>query len=199
MSRISNTDKLLFSCILRSKNKVAIQLIAAGNSVIYEGQLHLPNMQQQKFTPQQALPKIKQYCAYQERCHYEVKEKLYSFGLHKNDVEETISKLIEDNYLSEERFAIHFAGGKFRIKQWGRIKIKYELKQKQVSEFCIKKALAAIDDADYAKTLQKLMVIKLKSLEKEKNIFLKRKKIQEHLRMKGYETDLVNDLLKGLK
>lgn len=153
-------------------------------------------MNEQKLTPNQALPKIKQYCAYQERCHSEVKDKLYSQGLHKNDVEEIISKLIEDNYLSEERFAVHFAGGKFRIKQWGRVKIKYELKQKQVSEYCIKKALGEIDEEDYYITLQKLADTKLQSLKGEKNIFIRRKKMQDHLRMKGFESELVNEMVK---
>ncbi|MEO5892381.1 MAG: regulatory protein RecX [Ferruginibacter sp.] len=155
-------------------------------------------MQEQKLTPQQALPKIKQYCAYQERCHSEVKEKLYNYGLHKNDVEEIVSKLIEGNYLNEERFAISFAGGKFRIKHWGKIKIKYLLKQKQVSEYCIKKALGSIDSNDYIKTLDKLAETKLKSLKTEKNMFVKKKKLQEHLRMKGFEGDLVNDTVTGL-
>ena len=100
-------------------------------------------MQQQSFTPQQALQKIKHYCAYQERCHSEVKEKLYGVGLRKNEVDEIISTLIEENYLNEERFAIQFAGGHFRIKNWGRVKIKYELKQKQVSDYCIKKGFVA--------------------------------------------------------
>src|ERR1700740_2162465 len=96
-------------------------------------------------TKEQALQKARHFCGYQERHHREVKEKLYGFGLYKNDVEELLSKLIEENYLNEERFAIQFAGGRFRIKQWGRVKIKYALKQKQVSEYCIKKALKAID------------------------------------------------------
>ena len=155
-------------------------------------------MQDQKLTPQQALPKIKQYCAYQERCHSEVKEKLYGFGLHKNDVEDLVAKLIEENYLNEERFAIQFAGGRFRIKQWGRVKIKYQLKQKQVSDYCVKKALNAIDDAEYLKILEKLAVLKYNSLKSEKNFFAKRKKIQDYLKMKGYETDLVNDMLKDI-
>ena len=82
----------------------------------------------QNFTPQQSVPKIKQYCAYQERCHAEVRDKLYSFGLNKIEVEEIISELITENYLNEERFAIHYAGGKFRMKQWGKNKIKQSLK-----------------------------------------------------------------------
>ena len=109
----------------------------------------------QNFTPQQSIPKIKQYCAYQERCHAEVRDKLYSFGLYKKDAEFIISQLISENYLNEERFAILYAGGKFRIKQWGRVKIKHALRQKQVSEYSIKKALKEISESDYKKTLQK--------------------------------------------
>src|SRR4030081_1027510 len=97
----------------------------------------------QTLTKDQALQKARQYCAYQERCHKEVKDKLYGYGLHKKEVEESLSQLIEENYLNEERFAIQFAGGRFRMKQWGRVKIRYDLKQRQVSEYCIKKALAA--------------------------------------------------------
>ena len=128
-------------------------------------------MYSQKFTPQQAVPKIKQFCAYQERCHSEIKEKLYGFGLTTNESEEIITKLIEENYLNEERFAIQFAGGKFRIKQWGRIKIKYELKKKNVSEYCIKKALFALNDTDYIATLSKLADTKFRLLKNEKNQF----------------------------
>lgn len=152
----------------------------------------------QRVTPQQALPKIKQFCAYQERCHSEVKDKLYGYGLSKNDVEELLSKLVEDNFLNEERFAIAFAGGKFRIKQWGRIKIRYELRQKQVSDYCVKKALASIDDDDYLKTLDRLAEQKIKLLKTEKNIFVKKRKLLDHLRAKGYEPDLVGDWLKRI-
>jgi regulatory protein len=148
-------------------------------------------LQQQKLTPLQALPKLKQYCAYQERCHSEAKEKLYSYSVYNNDAEDIVSKLIEEDYLNEERFAIHFAGGRFRIKQWGKVKIKYELKQKQVSEYCIKKALKAIDTDEYEKLLQKLSEQKLKTLKSEKNIFIKKRKLQDFLLQRGFENDLV--------
>src|SRR5580704_3396141 len=95
-------------------------------------------------SPEQALQKARHYCGYQERCHQEVKEKLYSFGLRERDVDQALATLVEENYLNEERFAIQFAGGHFRLKQWGRVRIRYTLKQKQVSDYCIKKALAAI-------------------------------------------------------
>ena len=146
----------------------------------------------QTFTPEQAIPKIKQYCAYQERCHAEVKDKLYSYGLHRKEVDEIIVQLIGENYLNEERFAIQYAGGKFRIKYWGKNKIKQALKQKKVSDYCIKKALKVIDDADYRKTFEKLAEQKLATLKSEKNIFIKKKKLQDFLLMKGYESELVN-------
>jgi regulatory protein len=150
---------------------------------------------QQQLTPQQALPKAKHYCAYQERCHSEVKDKLYGFGLNKTDVELIISTLINENYLNEERFAILYAGGHFRTKLWGRVKIKYELKKKMVSEYCIKKALASINNTDYIKVLNKLAEQKLKMLRGEKNIFIRKKKLQDHLLQKGYESDLVKEIV----
>lgn len=152
-------------------------------------------MYKESLTPNQALSKIKHFCAYQERCHSEVKEKLYGFGLNKNEVDEILSRLIEENYLNEERFATQFAGGKFRIKKWGRVKIKYELRKKQVSDYCIKKALAAIDDKDYVKILQKIFTDKLKTLKGEKNIFIKKRKLQDHILQKGFESELIHKLI----
>jgi regulatory protein len=144
----------------------------------------------------QALPKLRQYCAYQERCHKEVMEKLYSYGIYREDAAEIVSKLIEENYLNEERFAIHFAGGKFRAKAWGKVKIKYELKQKGVSEYCIKKALKNIDADDYENCLGKLAEQKLTLLNKEKNIFIKKRKLQDFLLQRGFETDLIREIVK---
>lgn len=152
-------------------------------------------IQSKKLTPQQALQKIKHYCAYQERSHSEVKTKLYDAGLYSKEVDQIIATLIEENYLNEERFAISFAGGHFHTKQWGRIKIKYQLKLKQVSEYCIKKALKTIDEDDYLKTLNKLFTEKLKTLKGEKNIFIKKRKLQDFLLQKGFETDLIRELI----
>lgn len=143
---------------------------------------------------EKALKKIGQFCAYQERNHKEVKEKLYSYGLYKDQVEDLISKLIQENFLNEERYAIAYAGGKFRAKDWGKNKIKYGLKQHQVSDYCIKKALKTIDDEQYVKTLQKLFTAKEKTLKSEKNIFIKKKKIQQYLMQKGFESSLINEL-----
>ena len=148
---------------------------------------------------EKALQKAKYYCAYQERSHAEVKKKLYGFGLYKIEVELLMSQLIEEDYLNEERFAMAFAGGKFRIKNWGKTRIKYELKQRQVSDYCIKKALAAIPDEDYEKTLLKLTEEKLATLKSEKNIFTKKGKLQNYLVSKGYEFNVVAVVLKDIQ
>lgn len=144
-------------------------------------------------TREQALQKLKHYCAYQERCHQDVKEKLYSLGVWKRDQDEIMATLIEENYLNEERFAIAFAGGKFRIKGWGRVKIKYELKQKQVSDYCIKKALKQIDEDEYQTQLQKTAVDKYNALKGEQYL-IRKKKTMDYLIAKGFESQLVNGL-----
>ncbi|RYY48222.1 MAG: RecX family transcriptional regulator [Chitinophagaceae bacterium] len=155
-------------------------------------------MFQKNIGTEKAWQKIKHYCAYQERSHVETKEKLYSFGLYKQEVEELLSRLIEENYLNEERYAIAFAGGKFRMKQWGRIKIKYELQQKRVSSYCVKKALSAIPESDYAITLRKLAESKLLTLKSERNIFIKRTKLRNYLLQKGFEPNLIMEIVQGL-
>lgn len=156
-------------------------------------------MQRKQLSPEQAYEKAKFYCAYQERSHKEVKEKLYSYGLYKAQAELLLSRLIEEGYLNEERFAIQFAGGKFRMKQWGKKKIEQGLKEKQVSAYCIKKAMAQIDDADYEKTLLKLAEQKWELLKGEKNIFVKMRKLQDHLLQKGYEYEWVSEMVKKIK
>jgi regulatory protein len=151
-------------------------------------------MYKKYLTKEQALQKLKHYCAYQERCHSEVKEKLYNLGVWKKEHDEIISTLIEENYLNEERFAIAFASGRFSIKQWGRVKIKYELKQKQVSEYSIKKALKQIDEAGYIVTLKKLAEEKYASLKAEQYL-IRKKKTMDYLIGKGYEMELVRGVM----
>ena len=148
-----------------------------------------------KYSREEALQKARHYCAYQERCHYEVKQKLYSFGCWKNEVEEILSGLIEENYLNEERFAIQFAGGHFRMKQWGRVKIRHALQQKQVSEYCIKKGLREIPEEDYLRTLEKLAGQKWETLDPGESLFTKKRRLQDYLLQKGYEHGLISWIL----
>jgi regulatory protein len=149
-------------------------------------------MYKKQLTKEQALQKLKHYCGYQERCHYEVKQKLYDLGVWKKDHDEIIAALIEENYLNEERFAVLFAGGKFRMKQWGRKKILYALKEKQVSEYCIKKALKQIDEEEYQAVLDKLAAEKYAVLKSEQYLVRKKKTI-DYLLQRGFEPALVNN------
>ena len=148
-------------------------------------------------TREQALQKLKYFCAYQERCHSEVIEKLYNLGVWKKDQDEIIATLIEQNYLNEERFAVAYAGGKFRIKQWGRVKIKYELKQKQVSDYSINKALKQIDEEEYMKVLNKLVKEKYASLKNEQYL-VRKKKTMDYVIRRGFEAERVNESIKTI-
>ncbi|MGH2553197.1 MAG: regulatory protein RecX [Chitinophagaceae bacterium] len=152
-------------------------------------------MYKKYLTKEQALKKLKYYCAYQERCHSDVKDKLYKLGVWKKDHDEIIATLIEENYLNEEKFAIAFAGGKFRINYWGRMKIKYALKLKQVSDYSIKKALKQIDEETYKQVINKLAIEKYASLKSEQYL-VRKKKTMDYLIGRGYEPELVNVTIK---
>lgn len=142
-------------------------------------------------TPQQAKQKIEHYCAYQERSHQEVRDKLYGLGLHRNDVEEIITNLITDGFLNEERFAKAFAGGKFRIKKWGRIKISHALESKGVSKNCVRIGLKEIDEVDYIATLRELLKEKSCREQTDSNIYVHRDRLSRYAIQKGYEPELV--------
>jgi regulatory protein len=152
-----------------------------------------------RYSVEQALQKLRHFCGYQERSHDEVKQKLYSLGLYKDEIESAISVLIEGNYLNEERYAIAFAGGKFRMKQWGKVKIEYELKSKKVSAYNIKLALKSIEEIDYLNTLQALTQKKWESiaLEDEK-LFVKKSKITTYLLQRGFEKQLVAEAIASI-
>lgn len=145
-----------------------------------------------------AFTKMQSWCAYQERSQQECRDKLYSWGLWPEAVESVISELISNNFLNEERFAIAFAGGKFRVKKWGRIKIKVELKFKKVPDVCIKKALSLIDETQYYKALKSVLERKTKEI-KEKNAIKRHYKLLKYAYSRGFEQDLIVDALKELE
>lgn len=142
---------------------------------------------------------IRKFCAYRERNHKETREKLYSYGLYTNQVDELLGNLIAEGFLNEERYAMAFARGKFVINGWGRDKIRYELKKDAISAYCIKKGLKAIDEDEYESKLKRLMENKISTLTSTKNTLLLKKKIWLYLRQRGYESDLIQTLLKTLK
>ena len=148
------------------------------------------------FSREQAKTKAESYCAYQERSQQEVRNKLYDWGLHERDVEQIISELIQQNFLNEERFALAYTLGKFRIKGWGKIKIKHALKLKRVPEKMIVKSLKAIDPDDYIAKLKQLIDKKSSTL-REPDPFKLRYLLTRYATSKGYEGDLIGDVLRN--
>lgn len=150
-----------------------------------------------KFTPQEALVKIQRYCAYQERCHQEVKARLYDFGLSTSQVDTLVSQLITEGFLNEERFAKAYAGGKFRMKKWGRLKIQRELELLGLTRNCIQRGLKEIEAGDYSKTIKTLVRKKSISLQ-EPNLYRKRDKVTRYVIGKGFEPELVWEIVRDL-
>lgn len=143
-----------------------------------------------------ALLKAESWCAYQERSQQEVRQKLYDWNLYSNEVEEIISELISTNFLSEERFAHAYTSGKFKIKKWGKLKIKQGLKLKQVPDKLIQKALNKIEMDEYLSVLLATAQKKEATLT-EKDPLKKKYKLISHLQGKGFENDLIFDVLKA--
>ncbi|QCR24276.1 regulatory protein RecX [Pontibacter sp. SGAir0037] len=156
-------------------------------------------MDQQKkkktYTPKEALVKAAAYCAYQDRTQQEVRDKLYSYGLEPDDVEELIIRLSQEKMIDEERYAQSYVRGKYGLKKWGRRKIMQGLKAKGISDYCIKQGMKEIDPEIYEQNLHSLLEKKSAS-EKEKNPFQRRQKLTYFMLSKGYESDLVQDALK---
>ncbi|WP_456463085.1 regulatory protein RecX [Lutibacter sp.] len=145
---------------------------------------------QKSYTVNEATKILEHFCAYQERCHKEVEQKLYDLKMIPEAKEKIILHLLQHNFLNEERFAKAFVRGKFSIKKWGRIKIINELRFKNISTYNIKSALKEINEKDYLETLQKISEKKL-ALIKESNTFKKKNKLATFLISKGYESELV--------
>lgn len=155
-------------------------------------------MKESNFSFLTAKTKIEAYCAYQERCHAEVAEKLRNWGLTYEQNNQLLAHLITENYLNESRFAEAFVSGKLRIKHWGRIKIKQALKAKFVPAPIIASALKSIDLDEYEAIILRETEKKLKDLISEKDYWKKRAKLQRYLQSKGYEFDLFQDAINQL-
>lgn len=138
--------------------------------------------------------KLEHYCAYQERCHQEVKAKLYQLGCYHNDAEEVIYHLITNNYLNEQRFSNTFAMSKFNQKQWGLYRIEQTLKTKGISNKVIEEALKQINTKDYQKTFKNL-AIKLWNTSKGQAINMRKKMVYDKLSYKGFERELIHQFL----
>lgn len=154
------------------------------------------NTSKKKYSYKEALLKIGNFCAYQERCHKEVRSKLYTYGLSKTEVEEIIYDLIQNNFVNEERFAKAFVRGKFLYKKWGRVRIKRELLLRDISTYCINKGLQEIEDLQYQSTLDALINKKSAEYSGLSDYDLKGK-VAKFCIGKGFESDLVWKSLNG--
>ncbi|NBU35859.1 MAG: RecX family transcriptional regulator [Bacteroidetes bacterium] len=141
---------------------------------------------------QEALISLQKYCAYQERCHREVRTKLIALGIYGEALEEIICSLIDDDFLNELRFAKTYARGKFRMKAWGRIKIIQSLKQKGITDYCIKEAIKEINPDDYQASLKNILT---QQLEKENDLlpFERKSKAYRYALSRGYESKLIEE------
>lgn len=148
-------------------------------------------------TKEEALDKLQRYCAYQDRCHLEVRTKLLDLGIYGDDLEEVIVELIRENFLNEERFARSYARGKFRMKRWGRNRIKRELKFRQISAYCLRKAMEEIDEDEYQEVLTTILTKKIAST-KAANDFLRKSKAGAYAISRGYEPGLVWEIIKTI-
>lgn len=143
------------------------------------------------------LLRASKFCAYRERCEFEVRKKLIALGAN-YPIQEKILQLLKDgNYLNDERFAEIYARGKHRNNKWGKEKIKNGLYQKKIEAQTIENALNNLDENLYKESLSYLIEQK-KSRTKYENEFELRKKIADYLIGKGYETTLVWDEVKKI-
>ncbi|PGH38612.1 MAG: RecX family transcriptional regulator [Candidatus Nephrothrix sp. EaCA] len=150
----------------------------------------------EKLSPEQAMEKGRRYCAYQERSHWEVRKKLLQYGLYASEAEACLAQLIEEGFLQEMRFAEAFVGGKFRMKQWGRMKIEKKLRSHRLTPRCIDKALNVIDEKEYRQTLKTLLIKKMSLLAKNE---AQKHKAAQFAIGKGYEPELVWETMRELE
>ncbi|MCE3297339.1 MAG: regulatory protein RecX [Crocinitomicaceae bacterium] len=144
-------------------------------------------METKKISFLQAKTKMEAWCAYQERCQYEVSNKLKTFGLSYEQIDQLIAELIATRFIDEERFAEAYVSGKFRIKRWGKVKIRQHLKARQISKYSIEKALKTIPREEYLETIMTLINKKQKDLKTSDSSYQKKAKVFQYLQSKGYE------------
>ncbi|SHI66908.1 regulatory protein [Algibacter luteus] len=157
----------------------------------------MPMQTKKTYTVQEATRKLEHYCAYQERCHQEVRQKLVSMNMIPEAIDIIIVHLLEHNFLNEERFAKTFVSGKFKIKKWGIRRLTHELKKKDISKVNINQALAEIDITEYNEVFNVLAEKRANSIT-ETNKYKKKQKLIDYLLYRGWETHLVYEKAKEL-
>ena len=142
------------------------------------------------------IEKIQSYCLYQDRCVMEVKNKLYSFKVSSQLVENIVEYLIDNDYLNEERYTKMFIQGKLRIKKWGRIKLKYELRSKGIDIKTINEHINQINEEDYINYFNEFSTSKIKFLKGTKD--QKKRSFINYFTYRGWENDLIYQKLRDI-
>ena len=155
-------------------------------------------MKKRFFSAKELQKKLEYYCSYQERCHSEVHKKLMNLTSNYSDIDQVISKLIHDGYLNETRFSKEFTIGKFNHKNWGRIRIRLELKKRKISNKNIDIGFNEIDEKKYLNKFDSLFEKQLIKHNQKNNIYAK-KKIYDYFNYRGWERDLIFKRLNSLK
>jgi|SRR5699024_9569728 len=167
------------------------------NPLLFDYFYHVKNASE-PHTVKEALAKLMRFCVYRERCHKEVREKLWKLHIDPQEQDYIIARLIAENYLNEERFAKTFVRDKFHLKKWGRFRLKSELQRREISAYLIKKAIDQIDEADYKNTFRQVLEKRLRSISATHPLKIK-KKVTDHLLRKGYEADMIYKALDELE
>ncbi|NRA10875.1 MAG: RecX family transcriptional regulator [Crocinitomicaceae bacterium] len=155
-------------------------------------------LSERKYSFLEAKTKLEALCVYQERCSSELETKLYEWRFDQEDTNRLLTHLISNNFLNEERFVAAFVSGKLNIKKWGKIKIRQHLKQKRISKYSMDKGIASIDAEVYISNITGLAERKYLTLERERDSYSKKVKVYRFLASKGYETDLIRDVVDPL-
>ncbi len=149
------------------------------------------------YTVKEAFQALCKYCVYQDRCHQEVEQKLINMNMIPDARAQIISDLIQHDFLNEERFAMNYVMGKFNQKGWGKIRIRQELKRRNISEYLLNKALNQIKESNYLNKLEELAQKRFKQLSKDTS-YKSKAKLKNYLIYKGYETSLVFEAINHL-
>lgn len=134
---------------------------------------------------------LQAFCAYQDRCHQDARERLAELGVYGDRAEQIIVDLIQEKFLDEERFARSYARGRFKIKKWGWMKIRGELKKRKISDYCLKKARTEIPEEDYWNTLCGELERRDRLERKATQPYLRRRKLADYLFKRGFESNLI--------
>ena len=148
-------------------------------------------------TPDQVLDKMAKYCAYQERCVKDVRDKLKAFDLPQEGKHEILDYLLDNRFVNDERYAKSFVRGKINQSGWGVNKIRFHLIQKGIDKDIIEEALGQTDEEVYRQRLIDILKTKTKTIKADSD-FEKKRKLAAYAMQKGFEGALVWEVLKDL-